>query len=360
VHVDPENGVAEVSGGSLAEHAVAAAGAHGLAPVVGTIGKVGITGLTLAGGYGPLNGRFGLALDNLISADVVLADGRLVHTDAGHEPDLFWAIRGGGGNFGVVTSMHVRLHPVPQVVAGMITYPFAQARQVLTGLGRFLLTCPDELTVQAGVLTAPDGTKVVFLAPCWSGEPDQAAGYVDALHALGTPVLAQVAPMPLAVMLGLFDAAIRDGRHYAIGTRNVAGYSDRFIDAVVAAGEAITSPHSGIILHHGHGATTRIDLEDTAFGVRREHLMVEIVAGWEPVDAAGTTDDGTSHRQWVADFSSSLVPLALPGGYANLLAPGDRDQVDDAYGPNAERLLRLKDRYDPDHVFEATALPANR
>jgi FAD/FMN-containing dehydrogenase len=360
VHVDTERQLAEVSGGALAGHVVAAASEHGFAAVVGTTGKVGITGLTLAGGYGPLNGRFGLALDNVISADVVLADSRLVHTDAEHEPDLFWAIRGGGGNFGVITSMAVRVHPIPELVAGMIMFPFAQTRQVFAGLGRFLLACPDELTVQAGVLTGPDDTKVVFLAPCWSGDPGHAAGYVDALQSLGTPVLAQVAPMPQTAMLGLFDPAIRDGRHYAIGTRNVEGYSDEFIDAIIAAGEAITSPYSGIVFHHAHGATARIGLEDTAFGLRREHLLVEIVAGWEPVDATGTADDGTTHRQWVADFSKSLVPLALPGGYPNLLAPADRDQVDDAYGPNAERLLRLKDHYDPDHVFEATALPANR
>jgi FAD/FMN-containing dehydrogenase len=355
VAVDPQTRTATVGGGATAADVLAAAAPHGLAAATGTVGAVGMAGLTLAGGYGPLSGRFGLALDNLAGAEVVLADGRRVVADAAHEPDLFWALRGGGGNFGVVTSMRIRLHAVDRLLAGLICYPWAQAPAVLGHLSGVLAGAPDELTVQTVFLTGPDGAPGLFLVPAWSGDPAAGEAHVERLQRLGTPAFSQVGPLTTADLVHLNDALGEvTGRHYAARTRNVAGLTPAVAAAFVAAGDSVTSPLSGVLLHHFHGAATRVPVEDTAFGVRREHLMVEIVAAWEP-------GDGTPHQAWtdaVADsLGPDLGPDALPGGYPNMLGPDDHDQITDAYGPHAARLLATKARFDPDGVFSATSLP---
>ncbi|WP_433266245.1 FAD-binding oxidoreductase [Actinosynnema sp. CS-041913] len=352
VEVDGAERIATVAGGATAGDVIAGAAPHGLVAATGTVGGVGLAGLTLAGGYGPLNGRFGLALDNLLGADLVLADGRLVTTDATHEPELYWAIRGGGGNFGVVTSMRVRLHPVPQLLAGLILFPWDQAPDVWRGLGEVLAGAPDELTVQSGVVSGPDGSPVMFLSPAWSGE-DLRTGEkaIDELQRLGTAVLSQVAPMTYGEMLGLFDSHVVSGRHYAIRTRTVAGYTPDVVAALVDGVSTRTSPNAGIALHHAHGATTRVAAEATAFGLRRDHFVVEIISGWEP------DSDATAHQAWTDNLSAALAPHALPGGYANLLGPDDHDQITHAYGQNATRLLAAKAHFDPNGIFSATPLP---
>jgi FAD/FMN-containing dehydrogenase len=360
VRIHPRSRTATFGGGARAGDVAAAAAEHGLAPVTGTVGSVGMAGLTLGGGYGPLSGRFGLALDNLVGAEVVLADGRLVTADADHEPDLFWALRGGGGNFGVVTSMTVRLHPVAEVTAGFVMFPWQQAGAVFAGLGAQLAGAPDELTVQSGVLTGPGGTPVVFLAPTWCGDEDEARPALDALHALGAPLVSRVARMPFLALLALFDEHVRAGRHYAIGTRAVPAFTPAAVAAIVRAGDSMASPFTGIAVHHFHGAPARVPAADTAFGRREPHLVVEMVAAWEPEggpEGCGP-DDGDAHRHWVDDFGAALEPEALPGGYPNLLGPDDQARVDRAYGPNAERLLAVKARYDPGGTFAASGLPA--
>src|SRR6516162_7161016 len=213
--------VATVQGGVTASELIGVAQPHGLAAVTGTIGAVGISGLTLGGGYGPLNGRSGLALDNLLRAEVVLADGRHVTATPTEEPELYWALRGGGGNFGVVTSLTLQLHHVPSVLAGLIVFPWSQAADVWTRIDEVLADCPDELTVQSGVLPSPDG-PMLFLSPVWSGPPSQGERAIDELLRLGDPLSSQVAPMSYADMLRLFDAHIVTGRHYAMRTRTVA------------------------------------------------------------------------------------------------------------------------------------------
>jgi hypothetical protein len=166
---------------------------YGLAAATGTVGSVGMAGLTLGGGYGPTNGRFGLALDNLLGAEVVLADGRLVSVDASHEPELYWALRGGGGNFGVVTSMRIRLHRVHRLLAGFIIFPWSQAAEVWSGLGAVVAAAPDELTIQSGVLAGPDGRPTLFLSPTWSGDDlERGERAIDELRWLGTPAVSQV------------------------------------------------------------------------------------------------------------------------------------------------------------------------
>ncbi|WP_231120818.1 FAD-binding oxidoreductase, partial [Mycobacterium colombiense] len=188
VTVDSEARVATVGGGVIAADLIDAVAPYGLVAATGNCGGVGMTGLTLGGGYGPLNGRFGLALDNLLGAEVVLADGRIVTADAIQEAELFWALRGGGGNFGVVTSIRVRLHPLDRLFGGMIMFPWSQAATVWRGLGELLSTAPDELTVNSGLLVGPDGSPVAYFAPAWSGDLGSGEATVTALAKLGTPL----------------------------------------------------------------------------------------------------------------------------------------------------------------------------
>src|SRR5215813_3756674 len=186
VMVSPDRRSARISGGARASDVLAVTDPLGLAPVTGSCSAVGMAGLTLGGGYGPLIGRFGLALDNLLAADVILADGRIVTAEAGREEDLFWALRGGGGNFGVVTAMRVRLHEVPHVVSGMLVYPFAEARTVLRRLAEITPAMPDELAVQAVATAGPDGAPVVLLVPTWSGAEVEGERHLAPLLRLGT------------------------------------------------------------------------------------------------------------------------------------------------------------------------------
>jgi FAD/FMN-containing dehydrogenase len=350
VKVDAAARIATISGNATGVEAAAAAVPHGLAPVIGNCGAVGAIGHLLGGGYGALTPGYGLAADNLLSAEVVLADGRAVTADPVQNPDLFWALRGGGGNFGVVTSIRIRLHPVPQLLAGVMLFPWAQAETVLRGYDALLATASDALSVTAVLVSAPDGSPVVMLAPAWSGG-DTTAGHqaMARLRGLGTPMLEQVAPMTCADQAHLQDAFVVNGRHHAIETRWLPGLSDETISALVAAGATATSPYSGIALHHFHGAGTRVAADATAFGLRRRHILVEIVAAWEP-------GDGTPHRAWARGLSTALAPHALPGGYAGLLAPYAHDQIGQAYGPNAARLREVKRRFDPDNVF-SSAIP---
>ena len=351
VTVDAGARVATVGGGATAADVMAAAATCGLVAAAGNVGCVGMTGLTLGGGYGPLNGRFGLASDNLLGVEVVLADGRIVTADATHEPELFWALRGGGGNFGVVTSMRVRLHPVDQLFGGLIVFPWAQAAAVFRGLGEVLSAAPDELTVQGGLMSDPDGKPAVYLAPAWSGDLRSGEPAVAALATLGTPLTMRVAPMKYSEFLGMFDAWAVRGLHWALRTRTVAAYTPEVIDALVEAGRTRTSPLSGIPIQNFHGASTRVAPDETAFANRRQHFVVEIVAGWE-------SGDGAAHRGWADSVSAALAPHALPGGYANLLGPDDHEQIANAYGENDIRLGFAKRHYDPDGVFSAIPIPS--
>jgi hypothetical protein len=357
VEVDAASRVATVAGGATAADLVTATAPRGLVAVTGTVGAVGMAGLTLGGGYGPLSGRYGLALDNLLGAEMVLADGNLVRTSASENADLFWAVRGGGGNFGVVTSMRVRLHDGGTVLSGLIAFPWSEAKSVLQGYATLAASAPDELSIMAGIFSGPDDRPLLLLTPTWSGDLSEGRQVVAELERLGTPVLSRVGPMTFVDMLGMFDAHAMTGRHYSVRTRWLADLTPDVIATLVAAGSTRTSPISVIALHHFHGAATRVPLDATAFGLRREHFLVEIVAAWEP-DIGGNS---VLHRQWARNLSDALAPSALPGGYPNMLGPDDHDQIAMAFGSNVARLQYLKRRFDPDGVFtSAISLPARR
>jgi FAD/FMN-containing dehydrogenase len=353
VIVDPRSRTATVSGGAKVRDVATAAGAHLLLAALGNCGDVGVAGLSLGGGYGPLNGQYGLAADNLLGAEMVLADGRCVTTGPDEEPELFWAIRGGGGNFGVVTSLRLQLHETRHMLAGAIVYPWSDADSVLRRYALFAATMPDELGVSVIMASGPDGQPALTFVPLWNGDRLQGERAMDHLQALGKPQFAQFAPMSYIEMLAPHDAwlAEADGCHWEIRTRSLPALTPGAIDALITAIARKTSPYSAVAWHHFHGAATRIPAEAIAFGLRQEHFMIEIIAGWKPEGS-----DGAAHRQWARELWESLAPFALAGGYANLLAPHDREQTWDAYGDNGARLRSLKGRFDPDGVF-ASAIP---
>jgi FAD/FMN-containing dehydrogenase len=357
VRVDPVRGRAVVGGGASANDVLAAADAHGLVAVTGTIGAVGMVGLTLGGGYGPLSGRFGLAADNLLGAEVVLADSSVVRADAEHEPDLFWALRGGGGNFGVVTSAEIRLHAVDGVVTGMVLYPWHQAEKVFGSVREILPGCPEELTVQTGIVSGPDGSPAALVLPTWCGDPafgTDPDGPVQLLTRLGTPVMAQLGTVSYAATITERDTMFPNGRCVSVRTRSVPGHTPGVTAVLLRQGHAMTSPLSAISLHHFHGAATRVPATGTAFALREPHLMTEIIAVWT------SNTDGGEHRAWADATSAALAPHAFPGGYANLMGPDAVDQIPHIYGRNTARLQAIKAAVDPDNVFDATPLPASR
>jgi len=349
VRVDASAAVARIEGGVLAGDLLDTAAAHGLATPAGAVRGVGMTGMSMAGGYGGLIGRFGLALDNLLSAEVVLADGSTVVAGPDDDRDLHWALRGGGGNFGVVTSARFRLHPLGQVLGGMVMYPLELARQVLRGYQEIVATGPDELTVMAGLLTGPDGAPVVFLAPTWSGDLADGEAAVAPLTRLGAPLMTSIQAMPYPELLRLFEAGSAAGNGYALDTHWLPELTDEAIAALLEAAVGRTSPRSLLALHQFHGAAARVPEGTTAFALRRPHLLAEVIAAWTP------DEDGERHRTWLREATATLAPGALPGGYPNILSTSDGARAEAGFADNADRLRAAKRRYDPDGVFAAVA-----
>jgi FAD/FMN-containing dehydrogenase len=349
-HVRVEGRVASVGGGATLMAVAEAAHPHGLAAVTGTMGCVGMAGLTLGGGYGPLTGRFGMASDNLLGAEVVLADGRVVRTDETHEPDLFWALRGGGGNFGVVTSLRVRLHPVADVSAGVVAFPWEQARSVFKAYDEMFATIPDELTLTPGFSPNPDGKPTVIMLHAWCGDQREDERVLVVVKDLGAPSMVQVRRTSPAQMLKDADTRVLRGVNWIVRTVTLAKLEPGAVEALIAGKEHRSSPLSWIALHPFHGVGERIPLDSTAFGIRTRHFMVGILAAWEHREDA-------PHRAWADAVEAKLLPYALPSAYPNFFGPDRPEQAAQAYGQNAARLLRIKAHYDPNGVFAATSLP---
>jgi FAD/FMN-containing dehydrogenase len=348
--VEVHGRIATVAGGATAATVIAAAAEHSLIPVTGWNGVIGMTGLTLNGGYGPLIASHGLALDSLVGAELVIADGRRITVNADKNPDLLWALKGGGGNFGVVTSMTFRLHTHRQVMGGMILFPWSDAEKVLSGYAGKVATAGNELSVVAGMFCFPDGNPVLFLAPAWTGEPALGDAIMASLQSLGTPIHTQIGTMSYQDLIRSFDSRVVNGCNYAVQTRSLPALTQKAVSAIVESASYLSSPLSTIILQHFRGAATQISLEATAFGLRREHFLVEVIAAWNE-------GDGGSHRSWAQDLSNALAPAALPGGYPPLLEAGDRERIVQAYGANLTRLRDVKRQFDPQGLFSATPLP---
>jgi FAD/FMN-containing dehydrogenase len=322
--------------------------------VTGWNGVPGMVGLTTVGGYGPLIASHGLALDSLTGAELVLADAQRITVDQDENPDLLWALKGGGGNFGVVTSMKVRLHPARQVLGGMILFPWGEAETVLGRYARAIRSASNNLSVVIGMISLPDGSPALFLAPAWTGEISDGEIAMEVLKHCGKPMHVQIAQMSYQNLIQSFDARVANDRHYALETRWIPAFDPEAISALIAGGASRTSPFSTIILQHFRGLPKQLPPGSSAFGLRREHVMVEIIACWDPT--AG--DCGCLHKRWARDLTQTLAPMSLPGGYPNMLGPHAHDQIAHAYGGNLPRLQAIKRRFDPDGFFSATPLPS--
>ena len=344
---------ARIAGGASASDVLGVTDPHGLAAVTGSCGAVGMAGFTLGGGYGPCIGRCGLALDNLLAAEVVLADGRIVTASDSSEPELFWALRGGGGNFGVVTATHHRLHELPRIWSGMLLFPFAEAKAVLEGCAAIATSAPDELTVQLGILVGPDGSPMVMIVPTWCGPPEQGEARVAPFLGLGTVLVSTVAAMSCKDRLGIFAPHIVNGQRVFMETSWLPSMDSRSVDVMIHAMAGAVSPGCAILTHAFRGAASRVALETTAFGLRRDHVLVEILACFE--DRSDRLEE-QRHRQWAQAAREAFDAMALPGGYPNLLARGDGDRAAKSYGCNTERLIKAKRLYDPANVF-SSAIP---
>ncbi|KAM3093039.1 FAD-binding oxidoreductase [Phormidesmis sp. 146-12] len=347
VTVDPDQRTAHVQAGATISDLIEATTQYGLVTATGTCSAVGMAGFTLGGGYSELIGAYGLGIDNLLSAQVVTADGQLLTANAEEHPDLMWGLRGGGGNFGVVVSLEYRLHPLTTVLSGLLLYPLGEARTVLRRLNDFMATIPDELTILSGFIQMPEGATVLFLLPLYCGD---AAGeqVIAPLRTFGTVLVDQVRSMTYNEFIHQWDANAPKGRYYHAKTQSIKGFQPEIIDTLIEQGLPFSSPFSFIALHHFHGAASRVGASETAFALRQDHLMVELIAAWEP------QDDKQRHLQWAQNLSQALAPYAFKGGYINLLDEQEQERVRLAFGSNYGRLLDLKQKYDPDDVFRST------
>jgi hypothetical protein len=325
-----ENGTARVGGGTRASGLLEAIEPFGMAAVTGSCGPVGMAGLALGGGYGPLIGRYGLALDNLLGVEVVLSDGRIVTAHNGDEQELFWALRGGSGNFGVVTDMHFQLHYLASVRSGMLVYPFAEARTVLEGCAEIAASAPDELTVQLGFVTGADGEPVVLVVPTWCGPAKQGEGRVGPFLRLGTLLAGAVEAMSYKASLAAFDTSIVNGQRALMETCWLPTMDGCSIAAFIESMKRAVSPGCALFTHEFKGAASRVPADATAFGFRRDHLLVEILA---TMDERADEQEGQRHRKWARDTLRAFDAVALPGGYPNLLARSDVGRAEHSLAP---------------------------
>jgi FAD/FMN-containing dehydrogenase len=311
--------------------------------------------LTLGGGLGHLMRRCGLTLDNLVEADLVTADGGRVTVNASTDPDLFWGLRGGGGNFGVVTRFGFRLHQVgPAVLAGMVIHPLEAAHKVLGYYRDLVEDAPDALGTIVNLRLCPPiaavpehlhGTPVLAMVVCWSGDLDDGGMHLRPLREFGRPILDTIAPMTYMDLQHLVDATVVPGNHYYWRSADFERLTDGVIDTVVEYASRITSPISAMPIYHLGGAVGRVPAAETAFGSRAGH-NVNMFAGWRPGDG-----DRDRHVAWVRDYSDAFAAHAS-GKYVNFLSDEGADDIRDAYGPDRwRRLVALKRRVDPSNLF---------
>jgi FAD/FMN-containing dehydrogenase len=345
IRVDPAACTARAEPGVLGADLDRETQAFGLATPVGTVSSTGIAGLTLGGGQSWLASKHGFAIDNLLSVDIVTADGKLLTASATQNADLFWGIRGAGHNFGVVTSFEYRLHPVGPVLGGLVLHPFSQATEVLRFYRDFTAGQPDELQTWAAILTAPDGNQVVALIPCYVGDLGEGERLLAPLRRFGSPLADMVAPIPYVAMQTLFDAALPHGRlgYWKTGLTN--RISDEVIAATVGHAKQVPSPHTVIIFAELHGAYARVGKTDTAYYHRDMQYDLIALSAW--------TDPGATERniRWTRDIFAAWEPHLGHAVYVNDLGDEGEERVRSAYGENYARLAALKTKYDPTDFF---------
>jgi FAD/FMN-containing dehydrogenase len=346
VLVDPGGRVARAQGGVTWGGFNRETQVHGLATTGGIVSTTGIGGLTLGGGLGWLMGRAGLTLDNLIEAEVVTADGSVVYASDAEHPDLFWALRGGGGNFGVATTLSYRLHPIgPLVTGGLAAHPVARAVETLRHYRDVTAEAGDDLTVFAALVTNPDGTPVAAVAACHCGDLAEGARQVAPIKAFGPPVMDAIGPMPYCALNGMIDGSYPRGAFNYWKANFLAALTDDAIDVIVECFRRAPTPMCQLVVEHVHGLAARIAPDATAFPHRRVGYNLLVLAQWM------AREDGDRATAWAAESYAALQPFMAPGRYVNYLSDEGGAAVAAAYGDNLPRLQLIKATYDPENVF---------
>jgi len=344
--VDPTTRTARAEPGVLWRELDRESQAFGLATVGGTISTTGIAGLTLGGGAGWLSGKHGLTCDNLLSVDVVTADGILRRASATEHEDLFWGIRGAGANLGLVTSFEYQLHPVgPLILGGMVVHPFGRARDALRFYRDFAAAQPDESTTYAAILTMPDGAMVVAMVTCYAGPAADGDRALAPLKRYGPPIADTIGPMPYTALQSMLDGAFPTGRQNYWKSSYMSELGDEAIDTIVEYAKAVPSPFTVVLLQDFHGAVGRVAGDAMAFCHRDPAHALLILSSW--------SDPGQSERNvgWTREFFQAMQPHLSRGVYVNDLGDEGSERVRSAYGANYERLVELKNAYDPANFF---------
>jgi FAD/FMN-containing dehydrogenase len=345
VTVDAERRIARAQGGARWGEFDAATHAHGLATTGGLISTTGVGGLTLGGGLGWLMRSYGLASDNVVGVEIVTADGEVRRANAAENPDLFWGVRGGGGNFGVVTTFEFRLHPVHTIYGGMLVYPAARAPEVLRRYRDLAAAAGDELTIFAALMTSPDGVPIVAVLSCYNGPAAMAEAAIQPLRDLG-PVADQVSEMTYPALQSMLDDGFPSGLHVYWRSDFLSGLPDEAIDALCGAFSSVTSPLSALLIEQFGGAVSRIPADETAFAHRNALFNMAVIGRWTDPSTAPT------HIDWARRASDAMQPFASGGVYLNYLGAEGDARIRAAYGPaKYERLVALKRKYDPTNLF---------
>ena len=346
VRVDAANRSARAGGGAKWLHFDNETQAYSLATTGGTNSDTGIGGLTLGGGLGWLAGKYGLTCDNLLSADVVTADGSVLTASATENADLFWGLRGGSGNFGVVTSFEYRVHPVSTVLGGLVLYPFERARDVLKFYGKFSRAIPDELNTIAALLSLPDGTKATAIAVCYNGDVASGEEVLRPLREFGPPMAVQVGPMPYLAVQTMLDASFPPGRQYYWKAHLSGEIKDEALDIVIDHFSRVPSPFTVLGFQQLGNAANRVAPDETAFSHRDALYDFLMLSGWEDSSQA------EANIEWTRALYDSMRPVLHSGVYVNGLGDDSTLPTTAAFQPKTfERLVQLKQKYDPDNFF---------
>ncbi len=359
VRVDPQARTARAAGGLVWSELDKATQPHGLATTGGIISHTGIGGLTLGGGLGHLMRNLGLTVDNVSSIDLVTADGENLHVDADSEPELFWGLRGGGGNFGIATAFEYRLHQVgPMVVGGPISWPLEDGPTVLKAIGEIAADAPDELGISPNITVAPPmpfipvdriGKPMVAVILVWSGDPAEAEKAIAPIRAIAKPFVDAVRPTPYLFIQSMLDGGAPHGRHYYWKSHHLPEFNDAVIEVLMARAAVAKAPFWQMNGWAEGGAVTRVDADATAVGERTVGFDLNVMAAWPPPDP--NIDE---HKTWVREGWAALQPHSQ-GVYSQFLSDEGTAGIEAAYGERLTRLTALKDRYDPDNFFRMNA-----
>jgi FAD/FMN-containing dehydrogenase len=347
VHVDPVARTARAGGGATWGDVDGEGARHGLATTGGAVSTTGIAGLTLGGGLGWLMRSYGLTCDNLLGAEVVTADGRVLRASESENPDLFWALRGGGGNFGIVTTFEYRMHPVSTILGGMLLYPLAHAREVLRFYRDFTRSAPNALTVFAPMVHSPDGYPMAALAVCYNGPIDEGERAIKPLRDFAKPVAGEVGPMPYTALQTMLDAGFPSGLQVYWRSEFLTTIPDGLIDAAVSAYERVPSPLSAILIEQFGGAVSRVPADATAYDQRDSDYNLVLISRWaDPADAE-------RNIAWARETSEAVRPFTTGRVYVNYIGVGETaDRVRAAFGAEKyAKLATIKRKYDPTNFF---------